>query len=176
MCCPFSAWDVPSWIRTVTLLLSQVDTNVLAKTTNRVDGISVVTYIRQHCKTRPSVWILPLKWGSFESVVRKYVNVGVEYCDLLLSTLDQRLQDFDVMLGDFTGALRVAVGRPFGGKRPQQKAHSVALSWKSLPVGEHYGLPSPASAWAWLLPCCLPCSEPMTLVHRMGNLVYREIS
>jgi len=45
------------------------------------------------------------------------------------------------------------------------------------PAGEHYGLPSPASEvpGMGLAPAMLSI-EPMTLIHRLQNLVFREIS
>lgn len=87
-----------------------------------------------------------------------YVNVGVKYCDLLLSHWDDlqpALQQSHVLLGDFTWPCASLLADMLDESRQQQKNQDqqmtrlIRLLYAGTiaadPAGEHYGLPAPAA-------------------------------
>jgi hypothetical protein len=140
--------------------------------------------------------------------VARYVRVGVEHCGALLSSDlvrrrllgnqggeggDRGALDVSVLLGDFTwpcsSLLADAIDQTRREREQKEVLRVLFLGNLSVdPVGEHYGLPSPASEvpGMGLAPALLlggrggqgshEQQRPLPVHHRALNLAFREVS
>ena len=165
-----------------TLILSSQDA---ISTLTDAEKLNIITYPSLHTRLECLTIAETMANASPIGAAKIYVNVGVEFCASLLPLWDSLIidQDVNVFLGELTWPCSSIVADMMDEQRANNKQRRlVRLLYHGNimvdPFGEHFGLPSPANEapGMGLATWMLSYDTPMSLVERVVNMIFREVS